>query len=475
VTLLLAAGTDPARAAAALRGASGTRAQERRLEQASAEARAERLALHTGVVELDEALEWAKARLRGAVARQGSVRSIRRGGGACAEARAEAPDGPRSTPAAAREPAPLSPPGGGGPPSFLARSVEPVWVALGALACGDPEPSQVLLEGELSTPYHLWLAGRYASWTGDSAALLPHRELLEAALAVQTSGAPTAPLRAAAARELADAWEGAGERALADTLRALGRALERVTPAAPAGGRGLPVVGAAPALGPPPSAAGATRRSSHPPPRDVLTAITATHPPRYEDSPSPPAGGVERALRAWALCRAGDPEAGYRLLREHLDAGLGGGAGMWREFADGREGCRDHAASAALAPAALLFGLLGARADAAAGRVHLAPRLPSAWRSFSVTGVIVGDARISLRYVREGAEHTFAVQQLTGRVPLMAILEPEVRERVVGEVRVDGVAADLDLFRRGERSRIRVQLPLDRERTVSLVGDEGRE
>jgi hypothetical protein len=148
---------------------------------------------------------------------------------------------------------------------------------------------------------------------------------------------------------------------------------------------------------------------------------------------------------------------------------------MWREFADGREGCRDHAASAALAPAALLFGLLGARADAAAGRVHLAPRLPSAWRSFSVTGVIVGDARISLRYVREGAEHTFAVQQLTGRVPLMAILEPEVRERVVGEVRVDGVAADLDLFRRGERSGIRVQLPLDRERTVSLVGDEGRE
>ena len=187
----------------------------------------------------------------------------------------------------------------------------------------------------------------------------------------------------------------------------------------------------------------------------------------YVAPAAPAATGAERALRAWALCRAGDPEAGYLLLREHLAAGLASGAGMWPERVDGG-GCADHTASAALGPAAVLFGLLGARADAAAGRLHLAPRLPAAWNAFEASGIRVADARVGLRYRRAGREHAFTVEQRSGRMPLMLILEPEIAGEVAG-VRVDGEPAELDCFRRSGRTGVRVQLPLERERTLTLV------
>jgi hypothetical protein len=147
---------------------------------------------------------------------------------------------------------------------------------------------------------------------------------------------------------------------------------------------------------------------------------------------------------------------------------------VWGEGAGDDRECADHAASAAVGPGALLFGLFGARADAPLGRIRLAPRIPAGWTSLSVGGIRVGDARIQLRYTVDGAAHTFRVLQDRGRVPLMLIFEPEVAERELPELLVDGAPAELDrLARSGRRSAVRVQLALDRERSITLIGRRG--
>jgi hypothetical protein len=203
----------------------------------------------------------------------------------------------------------------------------------------------------------------------------------------------------------------------------------------------------------------------------LLAALFDETPSWYRDPATPPAHGVESALRAWALCRAGDPELGYGALLAHARAGLERGAGLWPERVDGRGGCADHAASAALLPAALLFGLLGA-ADAPVGRLRLAPRVPGGCSELCVSGIGVADARVRLDYRRGGSEHRFTATQETGRTPLMLVFEPEVPEHDLVEVRVDGSFAELDRTSRGGRSRVRVQLPLDAPRMITLVGRE---
>lgn len=407
ITLLMAAGADATAAAAALGRTALLGAHERRAEQDARDARDEGLALHTGVADLDEALEWAKARIRN---------------GARGVVPAAAP-----TEGTAADPA--------------------VWVALGALAGGDSGPARALLAGALPSSSHLWLAARYALWTGDPGALRAHRARVEQSIA----GGAQDVFAVAAWTALADAFEGAGERALAASLR------QRAAAEPVRTGRRLPVVGGGAAEMP----AAATAAS----PLPFILSDTAAGP--YLAPQAPPVRSVDRALRAWALLTAGDPETGYALLRAHLAAGLEGGVGLWPERADG-SGDPDDLAAAALAPAAVLFGLLGARADAPAGRVRLAPRFPAAWARFSVTGIGVGDARISLDYVRDEGAHLFTVRQVAGRIPLMLIFEPEVAAAEVGEVQVDGRPADLDRFRRPGRTGVRVQLPLDGDRTVRL-------
>jgi hypothetical protein len=157
-------------------------------------------------------------------------------------------------------------------------------------------------------------------------------------------------------------------------------------------------------------------------------------------------------------------------LAEHARAGFLGGTGVWPEGLAATTGCPDHAASAALLPAALLYGLLGAYADAPVGRLRLAPRIPSGWGAFAVEGIALGDARVHLRYQRDGAAHAFTLAQERGRTPIMLIFEPEVPEDALDELLVDGEAAELDRTTRPGSTSVRVQLPLDRERSLTLIG-----
>jgi hypothetical protein len=192
-----------------------------------------------------------------------------------------------------------------------------------------------------------------------------------------------------------------------------------------------------------------------------------------------PAGAtLAGALGAWAHLAAGDAERGYALFREHLALGFRHGTGVWPERLPAEAGsppagCLDHAAAAAMVPAILLFGLLGARGDAPVGRLRLAPRFPASWPSFRVAGIRLGDGEVELDYERDRDRHTFRARQPRGRVPFMLVLEPEVPARRLAKVEIDGKEAVLDHFQRGGRVGARVQLPLDRERNVTLVAAQG--
>jgi hypothetical protein len=118
-----------------------------------------------------------------------------------------------------------------------------------------------------------------------------------------------------------------------------------------------------------------------------------------------------------------------------------------------------------------LFGLLGATADAPLGRIRLAPRFPAAWSGIEVSGIRAGDASFSLRYQREQRRHSFGLRQDGGRIPFMLVFEPEVPEPSIQSALVDGTAADLTRVGGRGRCGVRVQLPLDRERVITLVGD----
>jgi hypothetical protein len=82
----------------------------------------------------------------------------------------------------------------------------------------------------------------------------------------------------------------------------------------------------------------------------------------------------------------------------------------------------------------------------------------------------MGDAQIALVYQRSGSEHRFRIRQDGGRVPVMLVFEPEVPEREVEKSLVDGGEAGLSHRSARGRSSVRVQLPLDREREIKVIG-----
>jgi hypothetical protein len=52
----------------------------------------------------------------------------------------------------------------------------------------------------------------------------------------------------------------------------------------------------------------------------------------------------------------------------------------------------------------------------------------------------------------------------------MAVFEPSIPGRRLDGVRVDGSAAELDMLLEEDRTRVRVQLPLDSTRVVEVRG-----
>ncbi len=160
---------------------------------------------------------------------------------------------------------------------------------------------------------------------------------------------------------------------------------------------------------------------------------------------------LARAHYAW-----GDAHGGFRLLRPALSALLADGPPL-------------DATLPALAMWALVTGLLGARPDAPVGRLRLAPALPGSWTGFALEGLRVGDSVLDLEYRRSGSGHLWRFRPTAGAVPLMLVLEPLIAVDGVDRVEVDGAAADVDITDAAPGyTRIRLQLPLDTERSLAV-------
>ncbi|MCG6955926.1 MAG: hypothetical protein LJF04_08035 [Gemmatimonadetes bacterium] len=183
------------------------------------------------------------------------------------------------------------------------------------------------------------------------------------------------------------------------------------------------------------------------------------------------------SLGPWSALADGAVDEGYAAWRLRLDAGFTGTAiersacrGTWDPTDDL---LRAGAPEAGTLLATLAHGVLGLDPDAPSGRLRLAPAFPTGMTAFRARGMAVGDARVDLEYRRDGTTHRFVLTPREGRVPPMVVLEPWLPCAEVGAARVDGASAGLDATAVGDRSRVRVQLPLDGVRTLEVDCSQG--
>jgi hypothetical protein len=306
---------------------------------------------------------------------------------------------------------------------------------IGALAAGDREIARDFVERSPVDVADVLALGWWVLWTGDLVPMERHRSR---ALEILSADGGDVVHRAAR-RTTRLALEAMGERDTADRLG--DRRAVRLPTLVASGG------------------SGSDREA-------VLAAVLGEASPTVRGAGSGPRG-PERALRAWARFAGGRPEEGYALLREHLADGLRRGAGLWPTDED--EGHPHDPVSAALVPAVILNGLFGARSEAAWGRLRLAPQIPATWTRVGLTGIHVGDARVSVHYTSHGTTRAFALEQTEGRVPVDLVFEPSV-DGPVARVLVDGDPTDVIPETTRGRSRVRLQMPLDGERRVELLG-----
>lgn len=111
--------------------------------------------------------------------------------------------------------------------------------------------------------------------------------------------------------------------------------------------------------------------------------------------------------------------------------------------------------------------LLGVVPDASVGRLRLAPDLPPDWHHATVERLRMADARVHLRYRRDGGLRTFTLRQEEGRVPLNVVFEPLLPRRP-GTVRVGGRPADPTLREEAGGVRVSLQFPLDPQREIAF-------
>ena len=294
----------------------------------------------------------------------------------------------------------------------------PAWIARAAAATGDREVARAAL-GDLSwdTPWtrlHAVLAlARYVAWTADGR---PLESAAPDVLETFTSPDALAGLPGPVVVAVHEALTAAGEAVEVGELSGLPRPGE-----APAPSRMLPVLGSTPA--PPPGAGGA-----HP----WLATLA------FREEPS-------AALRARTGLAAvvSDPTT--------LDRGTG-----------------------AVAVLALIEGMLGARPDATFARLGLAPCLPPSWTRFRARGLRAGEGSVEVEWRREGELGTWTLRPREGSVPLTAVFSPWLPWPSIAGIRVDDGPAELEVERRGDWSRIRLQLPVDGPHTIEVEGEGPR-
>jgi hypothetical protein len=112
---------------------------------------------------------------------------------------------------------------------------------------------------------------------------------------------------------------------------------------------------------------------------------------------------------------------------------------------------------------------LGFAPDPEKQRAVLAPRLPADWTTFEASNLQVSDDTITLRYERSDGTHTFILKPLTGATPLRIVFEPAVTAQdSTVTVHVDGVLAELNVRREGDRLVCPLQIVLDHQRTIVI-------
>lgn len=420
ILLGAASGPDPDSAFQSLRRLS--RAAQTRADHALSELRTSRLAIRTDGCEFDHGLEWAIARLEAAAGQS---------------ANAVADDNPFPVDPQSRR----------------------AWTALGALAAGTPGSPDV----DPRTPLGALAQARYGGWRDTPLRIGDLPQLADRTADRIGDPALRFVRRAAmlAAANTIEPWE----RTRADELRARAASLVG-TGAAPRPSAGAsvksPSRGKLPTLG---AKRDEAQRSEDIVAATLAAALDLPGRPPYRTPADEPRPGLMRALTALACLNDGMVERGFALLESHLADGFGGGAGLWPD----QDRVHDPA-SAALVPLVLLEGLLGARADAHYGRLRLAPRFPEHWLRFTVRGIQIADATVAMTYERAGKDRRFRFDQSSGSIPVTLVFEPLLPVQSDARAYVDGQPAQLDLGRPGnsERAQLRVQLPLDGQREVSV-------
>lgn len=364
----------------------------------------------------------------------------------------------------------------------------------GPTATSDPPPPATERRvAETSLTLHFLATA--ALWTGDARTLHRERGAVDAALdeRIAGTGSPGAGTVASAAalREMADALEAAGDPDRGSALRSRweshrsrlaswaegDRRVGGRRQSEEDGPRSLPVL-PGPEEGAGDDRSGLRQEALLPGPAVLAAVLRVPGPPPVVRETAWPGSARGRAgLLAWARWERGDPADGLGGWRSLLLDGAGDGRGLWaRDSSEAGRGdrCPWHPATTALVVAPLVFGMLGARADAAYGRLRLAPRVPVGWKRFEVAGLRVGDVRVRLAYRRKGHRHTFVLAPATGRIPLNVVFEPLLPISAVRAVRVDGEAADLEIRRHRDRTGVRLQLPLDSRRVITVDGADER-
>ncbi|MBT8488744.1 MAG: hypothetical protein KJO65_07985 [Gemmatimonadetes bacterium] len=324
-------------------------------------------------------------------------------------------------------------------------------IGLAATAVGDRDSSLAVL-GSMAqdSVERALLAARHAAVFGETS------RAREYASRWATRAPPPSSLVALTAVELADALHLAGDAASVSRLRALGEA--DTDPPSPsrhdgtAGGRPLPSAGRSLPMA----------RRSQPDVDGLATTL------------------LRRLLAGDPSADAVSPDAAWMAWRDRLVDGSGRIVTLWDEghprAAGGSPeqgpGGRSPSGSGGSATAGLLLdltsGILGVRADAAAGRIRIAPRLPNHLTRFEASGIRVGSSTIKLRFSATPEILRYELVPESAAVPPLVIFEPSMSGRP-REVRVDGGVAELDARASGSRTVVPVQLPLDALRVVEIA------
>jgi hypothetical protein len=312
-------------------------------------------------------------------------------------------------------------------------------LGLGALLSGRHALARAVVGSLAADPngapplHFLFLAARWASWTGRPRELLPLvgameegvRELLRAVERGPAEGVPeAAPLGTAFPGEgrtlelLAHGLEPLGDPRWGDQLREelAGARAARNARGAPSGGAGP---GATPGLALP-----VLGQAGSPEGVPYGEAPLVLPPPEAFGPPDGPGHGHVVTLRAARIVRS------------------------WVE------------------------GLLGAEADAAYGRLTLAPRIGTGTTELRIRGLRVGDASVSLDYRRQGPSCTFLLRQDRGRVPVNLIFAPRLPMAGVSEVRIGDEAGAVEVKHEPDGLVVRCQFPLDPGRRITIVGSD---